>query len=118
MTKPPDWFMVPPITLSPTLLVTGMDSPVTIDSSIALRPSTDLAVDGHALAGPHAQAVADDDLIEAHILVRAVGPDTAGHLRREIEQGSNGAAGLLAGLAAREPVPSSTRTVMTAAASK
>ena len=39
MTKPPDWFMVPPITLSPTLLVTGMDSPVTIDSSMALRPS-------------------------------------------------------------------------------
>ena len=39
MTKPPDWFMVPPITLSPTLLVTGMDSPVTMDSSMALRPS-------------------------------------------------------------------------------
>jgi hypothetical protein len=34
-----DWFIVPPITLSPTLLVTGIDSPVTMDSSIALRPS-------------------------------------------------------------------------------
>ena len=61
-------------------------------------PFEDLAVDRHALAGPHAQAVADNDLIEAHILVRAVGPDAAGHLRGEIEQRANGAAGLLAGL--------------------
>ena len=32
--------MVPPMTLAPTSLVTGIDSPVTIDSSTALRPST------------------------------------------------------------------------------
>ena len=32
--------MVPPITLAPVSLVTGMDSPVTIDSSTALRPSS------------------------------------------------------------------------------
>ena len=39
MTRAPDWFIVPPITLAPTSLVTGIDSPVTIDSSTALRPS-------------------------------------------------------------------------------
>ena len=61
-------------------------------------PFEDFTVDGHALSGPHAQAVADDDLIEAHILVRAVGPDPPSHLRGEIEQRANGAAGLLAGL--------------------
>ena len=104
MTKPPDWFMVPPMTLSPTLLVTGMDSPVTIEFVDGTAPFEDLAVDGHALSGPHAQAVADDHLIEAHILVRAVRPDAAGHLRGEIEQRADGAAGLLAGLAAPEPV--------------
>ena len=32
-------FMVPPITFSPMPLVTGIDSPVTMDSSMALRPS-------------------------------------------------------------------------------
>ena len=40
MTRPPDRFMVPPMTVSPTALVTGIDSPVTMDSSTALRPST------------------------------------------------------------------------------
>ncbi|MNJ41437.1 hypothetical protein D3C77_363620 [compost metagenome] len=40
MTKEPVLLMAPPITLSPGSLVTGMDSPVTMDSSIATRPST------------------------------------------------------------------------------
>ncbi|MNI26936.1 hypothetical protein D3C73_806570 [compost metagenome] len=40
MTSAPDWFMVPPIAVAPMSLVTGIDSPVTIDSSTALRPST------------------------------------------------------------------------------
>ena len=39
ITSAPDWFIVPPITSAPTSLVTGIDSPVTIDSSTALRPS-------------------------------------------------------------------------------
>ena len=58
----------------------------------------DFPVDRHALARPHAQAIADDDLIEGHILVRAVGPDPPRHFRGEIKQRADGAAGLLTGL--------------------
>ena len=39
ITSAPLWFMVPPMTFAPISLVTGIDSPVTIDSSTALRPS-------------------------------------------------------------------------------
>ncbi|CEG07156.1 hypothetical protein BN961_00538 [Afipia felis] len=39
MTSPPLWFSVPPISCAPASLVTGIDSPVTIDSSTAERPS-------------------------------------------------------------------------------
>ena len=40
ITKPPERFSVPAITLPPTSLLTGMDSPVTIDSSSDDLPST------------------------------------------------------------------------------
>ena len=39
MTKPPVPFTVPPMTRLPGVFSTGIDSPVTIDSSTALRPS-------------------------------------------------------------------------------
>ena len=60
MTKPPV-----PLTVaagdarSPAVFSTGIGSPVTIDSSTLLRPSSDDAVDRHLLAGPDAQAIAD-----------------------------------------------------------
>ena len=38
--KAPVWLTVAPITVSPVSLVTGSDSPVTIDSSTLERPST------------------------------------------------------------------------------
>ena len=40
MTRAPDWLMLPPTTLAPASFVTGIDSPVTRDSSTELRPST------------------------------------------------------------------------------
>jgi hypothetical protein len=40
MTRAPLVFIVAPITLSPARLVTGIGSPVSIDSSTALSPST------------------------------------------------------------------------------
>ena len=72
--------MVPPITLAPTSLVTGIDSPVTIDSSTALRPSSDVAVDRHLLARAHAQAVADLHGVELDLLARV----PSGLIRRAV----------------------------------
>ena len=40
MTKLPDWLTVPPMTGSPGSFSTGMGSPVSIDSSTVLRPSS------------------------------------------------------------------------------
>ena len=59
MTSAPLWFMVPPMTLAPTSLVTGIDSPVTIDFVDGAAPLDDGAVDRHLLARAHPQAVAD-----------------------------------------------------------
>ncbi len=39
-TRVPDVFIVAPMTLSPTCLLTGIDSPVIMDSSTELWPST------------------------------------------------------------------------------
>ncbi len=39
ITKPPAWLIVPPMTGSPSALRTGIDSPVTMDSSSVLAPS-------------------------------------------------------------------------------
>ena len=50
ITSAPVPLIVPPISLSPGAFSTGIDSPVTIDSSTALVPSSTTAVDRHALA--------------------------------------------------------------------
>ena len=86
ITNEPDWLTVPPMTLPPASLVTGIDSPVTIDSSTAERPSIDLAVDRHLVAGPHAQLVADRDRVERYVLVAAVRLDAPRGLGRKFEQ--------------------------------
>ena len=49
------------------VLSTGADSPVSIDSSTRGRAVDDGAVDGHVLAGPDADEVADGDLVEGHV---------------------------------------------------
>ena len=51
------------------VLATGIDSPVTIDSSTALAAFDDFAVDRDLLAWAHAQPVADRDRFERDILV-------------------------------------------------
>jgi hypothetical protein len=51
----------------------------------------DLAVDRHLLARTHAQQIADLDRIERDLLVAAVRADAAGGLRRQVEQGADGA---------------------------
>ena len=72
MTRAPVPLTVPPITRSPGCLATGIDSPVTIDSSTALRALEDDAVDRHGVAGPDAQPVARMDPVERDFLVVAV----------------------------------------------
>ena len=93
MTKLPLWLTVPPMTRSPTVFATGIDSPVTIDSSMALRPSTISPSTGDLVAGPHAQAVADRDPFERDVLVGPVGPNAASGLRRKVEKRADSAAG-------------------------
>ena len=97
ITRLPVPLMVPPISLAPGAFSTGIDSPVTIDSSTALLPSMHDAVHRHAVAGPHAQAIADMHLLQRDFLIAAVVADPPRGLRREVEQRADGAAGLLAG---------------------
>ena len=64
--------MVAPITVSPTLLVTGIDSPVSIDSSTCDAPSITVAIDRDLVAGPDHDDVAGQDLGGGHFDLLAV----------------------------------------------
>ena len=96
ITSAPVPLTVAPMTRSPGFFSTGIGSPVTIDSSTALAPSIDDAVDRHLLAGPDAQPVADLHLVERHVLLAAVGTEAARGLRRQPEQGPDRGAGAAA----------------------
>ena len=67
MSNAPSPLRVPPRTGRPGPFSTGIDSPVTIDSSTAERPDADDAVDGNRVARLDAQEVAGDDLGERHL---------------------------------------------------
>jgi len=96
MTKPPLLLMVPAMTLAPTSFVTGIDSPVTKDSSERRAAFGQLAVDRHLLAGPHAQQIANHYAFERHVALFSSTPMAMRDLRREIEQCADRARGLLA----------------------
>ncbi len=96
MIRAPVPFRVPPMTAAPAVFSTGIGSPVTIDSSTALRPSITDAVDRDALAGAHAQAVADAHLGERHVALAAVGVDAARGGRRQLQQRADGGSGAAA----------------------
>ena len=103
MTSAPVWFSVPPITLAPASLVTGIDSPVTIDSSTALRPSTTAPSTGTFSPGRTRRRSPTCDRVERHLLLAAVGADAPRGLRREIEQRADRAAGASRARAAPAP---------------
>ena len=86
ITKAPVPLTVPPITRSPGAFSTGIGSPVIIDSSTALVPLEDDAIDRDLLAGPHAQPIADRDLVERHVLFPPVVAKDPRRLRREPQQ--------------------------------
>ena len=97
MTSAPLWFMVPPMTFAPTSLVTGIDSPVTIDSSTALRPSTTAPSTGTFSPGRTRRRSPTWTLSSCTSSSVPSGHDAAGRLGREVEQGADGAARALAG---------------------
>ena len=86
ITSAPLVFIVAPMSLSPARLVTGIGSPVSIDSSTRAAALDDDAVDRHLLARPHAQQVADVHMRQRHILLAAVVGDAARGLGRQAEQ--------------------------------
>jgi hypothetical protein len=53
-----------------------------IDGAAALE---NIAIDRHALAGSHAQAIAHDHLFQPDILIGAIGPNAPRDFRRQIE---------------------------------
>ena len=97
ITSAPVPLIVPPITLSPAAFVDRHRSPVTIDSSTALRPSITVPSTGTLSPGPHAQPVAD---LRPGRARSPRSPPSASQpprgLRRQVEQRPDGAAGLLA----------------------
>jgi hypothetical protein len=109
--------MVPPMTLSPTAFVTGMDSPVTIDSSTALRPSITLPSTGIFSPGrtrrrsPMTTSSSGTSLsVPLAAMRRAVFGARSSRARI--------APPVLSRARSSSTCPSSTSTVMTAAASK
>ncbi len=96
MTNEPEPFSVPPVTLAPALFSTGTGSPVSIEFVNRARSVYDLAVHRDLLARANPQPVADMDVLQRHLLVVAVVADEPRRLRRQVEQGADGAAGLLA----------------------
>src|ERR1700736_5224204 len=88
ITKPPDWLRVPPITRSPGCRLAGIDSPVTIDSSMVERPSTIAPSPG--ILSP------DRDRVKRDVFVAAVRREAARCGRRETQEGADRARSTLA----------------------
>ena len=98
----PFLLMVAPMSWSPAVFLTGRLSPVTVDSSTWLSPSSTTASTGHLRARADEQQVADLDLGGRDLDGLAVAQDD-GLGRREVEQGADGVVGAAAG-AHLEPV--------------
>ena len=83
---------VAPITRSPGCLSTGIDSPVSIDSSTAPVPADDDAVHRKALARPDEDDVARPHAGDGHVLLAAIAPDAGGRRleRRHLAQRPRG----------------------------
>ena len=71
--------------LSPKRLVTGTGSPVSMDSSTALRPSVTTPSTGTFLARAHAQQIADMHLVQLHIFLTSIRVDAPRSLGRQPE---------------------------------
>ncbi len=117
ITKPPVPFTVPPVTRAPSVFSTGSDSPVTIDSSTALAPSSTTPSTG--IASPGRTRSRSPGTIASSGTSSSVVPSPR---RRAVfgARPSSARIALLVWLRARSSStwPSSTSAVMIAAASK
>jgi len=84
ITSAPLVFRVAPISLSPTRLVTGSGSPVSIDSSSALLPSMTTPSTGTFSPG-RTRSRSPTCTRERHVGLAAIGRDAPCGLRREPE---------------------------------
>ena len=94
--------MVAPMTVSPARLVTGIGSPVTIDSSTADDPGQDDGVDRDLLSGPDHDLVADHHLLDRDLGLGAVADDPGG-AGLQAEQLADGLAGAGLGPGLEQP---------------
>ena len=85
------------MTFASAVLVTGIDSPVTIDSSTDERPSITAAVDRDLLSRPHPQTIANKDGVERDFGLGTVGLNPARGFWCEIEERADRAGGALPG---------------------
>ena len=109
--------MVPPVTRSPGAFSTGIGSPVTIDSSTALCPSTTTPSTGTFSPGRTRRTSPTLDVGDRHVHFVAVA-DHPRRLRREAEQLLRIAALVRPRARSSSTCPSSTSTVITTAVSK
>jgi hypothetical protein len=117
MTKLPVVLSVPAMTLAPTSLVTGIDSPVTIDSSSEERPSATSPSTGTFSPGRTRSR------LPTPIASSATSSSVPSSLRRRAVLGARSSRARIAPdvwsrARSSSTWPSSTRTVITAAASK
>ena len=115
--KPPDWLMVPAMTRAPGSFATGIDSPVTSDSSSAERPSVSVPSTGTLSPGRTRSRSPTITLSSATSRSAPVWST-----RRAVAGARPSSALIAPEVAARarnsSTWPSSTSTVITAAASK
>ncbi len=115
-TSPPLWLTVPPITRAPSAFDTGIDSPVTMDSSTDERPSVTMPSTGIFSPG---RTRSKSPTAMASI---ATSSSPCGEMRRAVFGASPSSARIAPEVRWRarnsSTCPSNTRTVMTEAASK
>ena len=63
---------VPPVTRAPAVFSTGIDSPVSMDSSTELAPSVTKPSTGNFLAGTNSKAVSDVNFCQRDVALVAV----------------------------------------------
>ena len=117
MTKLPDWLRVPPISFAPASLATGIASPVTIDSSTELRPSMSSPSTGTLSPGRTRRRS------PTRTASRSISSSLASGRMRRVRLGARSSSARMAPLVCSRALssstwPSSTSTVITAAASK